>query len=147
MLGENANRWLNKYYPVPAHEMRERSMLECIEHSILKWEGVSCAHEYDLVIGGASQFGVYEIDWQFIADAVVMLDGKHCALCVKVSDLSGPPECERCPLYACLGRPCDAPAESDHDIEDSLFYRSMKNPRLMVIALKRARAMVAGESA
>ncbi len=138
--------WLQKYYPIPASKVKGTD-LDLIDHCINKWEGLKDAESYALRFMG----DLFDQD----SDVVLYVNGDSCALCYKyydhdwfevaeIDDCIEEDEdypdhpCTKCPLARSLGRPCDA----DDGEEDGVFFQALKNPQLMIDALKTARVMV-----
>jgi len=70
--------FLEKYYPIPAEKMKDKSWEECLKHSIRKWWGMR--HK----ISG-DHFGS-------------MTHSDTCALCIKSTNEAGGIDCRKCPL-------------------------------------------------
>lgn len=118
--------WLNRYYPIPASELRSSSNAECLKHSLKKWIGLSRAKSYGLVL----QYGSLREEKRNIG--IMRVDSDSCALCNKHTDMStGDIDCSGCPLKISLGRACDS-------LNNNLYLRSLDDPKLMVDALRAA---------
>lgn len=120
-MTKDSKEWLKKYYPVEATELCEASAKECLEHSLLKWQGLANAKQYNLSIrlSALREESDYPVFWP---------DGDSCALCKKYYRGSG--NCTDCPLAEELGHPCDS-----DDSGNNLYDRSLRNPQLMVDVL------------
>lgn len=125
--------WLQKYYPIPASEVQGTD-IDRIDHCINKWEGLKDLSPYNLLFSCWSVFSICH------DTAILNVDVYSCALCVRYyDDYDGDNPCTQCPLAISLGKACDGD-------EDSVFYRSKKDPQVMIDALKAAREMVEKES-
>jgi hypothetical protein len=96
--------WKSEFYKVPANEVK--SDIEALDHSILKWDGLSEVNlekhrlyydkDYGFIVGLDSDY--------FDGDGRLDIDSSNCALC----QLHLSPTCENCPLYKALGnQKCD----------------------------------------
>ena len=116
-MSENSKKWMEKYYPIAASELANASPKECVEHSLLKWQGLVNAEEY----------GLLHDRRQLIApdnDTLILdIDVTTCALCHKYYG----DDCLNCPLAKLLDSACDQ--------GENLYQRSLGNPQLMVDAL------------
>ncbi len=139
----NKKDWMRKYYPIPASEVKGTD-LDLIDHCINKWEGLNNTEPYGLQL--------YQGNLVDSEQCVVLyISGESCALCENrydndwfydYNDDSPSHGCTACPLARNLGRPCD----DDQGKEEGLFFRALKNPQVMIDALKSTREMVEKES-
>jgi len=115
--------WLKKYYPVEAETLANASDIECVQHSLNKWRGLTkdVLEKYGLV----SDESLIEGD-----NFSFYIDDDSCALCVKY--LVQEVMCTGCPLSKQLGKPCDA----NYIAPYSIFIRT-GNPLLMIKALEK----------
>lgn len=120
-MTRNAEDWLDKYYPVEAEEFTNASDKKCVEHALLKWQGLVDAKNYNLSIRNNAlrdEFG----------KPILWLDGESCSLCKKY--YRAQKSCEHCPLAIELGTTCDQ--------GDNLYERALnENPQLMVDVLSK----------
>lgn len=88
----NQKDWNEKYYPIPAQELKNASWEECLDHSILKWSG-----------------NAPEILEKY--KALGRKGGTSCALCAKSSNLQSIHQscdfCSYCVLCKFLKGDCD----------------------------------------
>lgn len=129
--------WKAEFYPVPAISARESGWKDCLEHSILKWEG--------LLSENLTKHEVWRTPYRSIqgpdAPEELYIDSDSCALCckAKLCDmlLDYPSHaweyCQHCPLAKHLGGPCDADTDKPFHI-----YSTTRNPQPMIDALKGA---------
>ncbi len=122
-MKELTRKWLKKYYPKPAFEMKDKSDLKVVKHSLLKWKGLTDLKRFglELEIGN-----VYEKDSDYEDQSILAIDSDSCSLCVKHYKDS----CTSCPLYKMrYCTPCDE--------ADNLYQNSLRKPQLMVDALTK----------
>ena len=126
-------KWLMNYYPVTADHLRDATKLECLEHSLKKWIGLTRLKSYGLMLDHDERSLVEDKT----SNIVLRIDSGSCALCIKHYDayMAGIDgygiDCDKCPLAIHLGKPCD-------DLKDNLYMKSFINPSLMVKALRAA---------
>jgi len=97
--------FLEKYYPVPAVEMADKSWEECLKHSIRKWWGM----RHKISIKSSDHFGS-------------MGHGDTCALCIKDMNMSSI-ACDSCPIHVystrCGSTSPLSPWHKSYDLEKS----------------------------
>jgi len=122
-MESNGESWLKKYYPVEADTLINDSDIECVQHSLNKWRGLTknILRKYGLVANGC----VIEDD-RF----VFYVDSSSCALCQKYIEKRN--TCIGCPLFKQLGKPCEASSDSPYTV-----FRREANPLPMIDALEK----------
>lgn len=121
-------KWLNNYYPIKADELRDATNLECLEHSLKKWIGLTRLKSYGLMLDHDERSLVEEKT----SNIVLRIDSGSCALCIKHYDAYNDEiNCKKCPLAIHIGKPCD-------DMKDNLYMRSFIYPSAMVKTLHAA---------
>lgn len=115
--------WFEKYYPKAASEYANASDKECVEHALLKWQGIVDAKEFNL---HHYRNKLVDVD---SGKVILHIDVSSCALCVKHYDDDS---CEGCPLAEMLGNSCD---KNYGIFEQTLYQKSLSKPQLMVDAL------------
>ena len=144
----NHDDWMKKYYPIPANEVKGTD-LDRIDNCLNKWEGLKDVEPYGLRF---TEGVLVDSD----DDDVLYINGESCALCSAfyyhswydgldegdiVDDDYPDHPCTKCPLAKSLGRSCD----NDDDTGEGVYFLALKNPQLMIDALKAARVMVEKE--
>jgi len=130
--------WLVKYYPSPA--TREMTWLQAVEHSIVKWQGLSQAV---LARHGLRQSTCVLVD--DAADETFEVSSDSCALCHKTDVAStyevGSDSCKGCPLYEVRGNvACAAPIADDSAPYQAWVFGNDSKP--MLKWLRRTRKML-----
>lgn len=121
-------KWLMNYYPVTADHLRDATNLECLEHSLKKWIGLTRLKSYGLMLDHDERSLVEDKT----SNIVLRIDSGSCSLCIKHYDAYNDEiNCNKCPLAIHLGKPCD-------DLKDNLYMQSFINPILMVKELRAA---------
>ena len=121
-------KWLTNYYQVAADNLRDATNLECLEHSLKKWIGLTRLKSYGLMLDHDERSLVEEKT----SNIVLRIDSGSCALCIKHYDTYRDGiDCKKCPLAIHLGKPCD-------DMKDNLYMRSFIYPSVMVKTLRAA---------
>jgi len=119
----NGEDWIDKYYPVGAETLADASDIECTQHSLNKWRGLTkdVLEKYDLV----SSVSLIEGDnYRFY------IDGDSCALCQKYIEKTS--SCRNCPLYKQIGSSCDSGYDSPYK-----NFTKKGNPLPMIEALEK----------
>ena len=130
-------RWKREYYPINASEFEDKTLLEAVEHSLKKWEGLSeeVVEEYNLsftcVSAGKVAYSKLE---------GMPINGSTCSLCVKQSSRIYYTGCNGCALYVSLG----GVSCSDDSLEPSPYRKMMESgdPTSMIEALRKTVEMV-----
>lgn len=94
----NFQAWLEEFYPTDAKDYEDKTDRECLEHSILKWEGFL-----------PKNMEKHDISYNDISD---WMHGT-CALCEKYSVCDSSYheslETKSCPIVRATGKTCDSP--------------------------------------
>lgn len=129
--------WFDKYYPVPASTMKRATMVECVQHSLTKWEGLKVAEKYDVTWDG------FDLLWKDEKGRIKILeiDASSCSLCVKYlnkdAGIFNPDRCTTCPLAIVRGGvSCDS--TRDNEQESPYALRVYGNSGPMIRWLKKA---------
>jgi len=115
--------WIKKYYPVEAISLFNASDIECTQHSLNKWRGLTkeVLGQYGLVANG---YAIEGYNFKF------RVNDDSCALCIKyvVREKS----CANCPLCKQLGKPCDVTEDSPY-----FTFTYKESPLPMIEALEK----------
>ena len=145
--------WKQEFYPVSAEKVEGMDVCDAdlIEHSLLKLRGA--------LPENVGKHGIKYKKWRIIdeyGDEAFEYCDDTCALCLRyLRHLAPTPgDCEDCPLFAAIGRPCDGrpcgelPCDERPDGKEPIVYwQSYNDPTPMIAALERALLMVTtGES-
>lgn len=126
--------WKQEFYPISAKSAARGSMIKAIEHSLLKWKGLSPSNikKHDVHITQR----VYGV-WLEDGTDYLHIDASSCALCEKYHD-NGIPRCQKCPLYIVRDNtPCDQAMEDESKSPYGIFQEDGDH-RPMVRFLKKA---------
>jgi len=119
----NGEDWMEKYYPVGAETLADASDIECTQHSLNKWRGLTkeVLEKYGLIV----YIHIIKGDnYKFYIDC------GSCALCQKyIEKISS---CRNCPLCKQLGSACDYMYDSPYNI-----FTKKGNPLPMIEALEK----------
>ena len=144
-----AQRWVDRHYPVPARtEKATATPLAAVNHSLAKWKGLRPEN--------LEAAGIYYLEGRDLVDAeenhILRISGDSCSLCVKyVKPRNDGEECDDCPLYQvsmeengdhpCHGRSSlfEEYIEGDPDMGDC-------DPEPMISMLEAARDRVLGRN-
>lgn len=125
--------WKQEFYPITAKSAARGSMIKAIEHSLLKWKGLSPSNIKKH--GISLSMGLY---WTYLEDdqGYLSITASSCALCEKYYD--GMVRCQKCPLYLVRDNtPCDRMMEGE-SVSPYGIFQDYGNPRPMVRFLKKA---------
>ena len=118
---EPTQTWQEKYYAVPASELKDASDEACIEHGLTKWRGA--------LPENLKPYGMTFYDHLVSGDDYRLVFGtSSCALCVKYH-----PVCKNCPIVKSGQLSC-----YDNDSP----YEVPNNPRPMIACLERTLAWI-----
>ena len=122
-MESNGESWLKKYYPVEADTLINDSDIECVQHSLNKWRGLTknILRKYGLVANGQEIQG---------DSFVFYVDSISCALCQKYIEQRN--ICIVCPLFKQLGKPCESGGDSPYTV-----FQREANPLPMIEALEK----------
>lgn len=134
--------WKDEFYPRPALAMVDSSWLDCLDHSIRKWEGLLpenlAKHDVSLLHGPDGVPVVMDDD----EEEEFEIASVTCALCEKADFCrveergnNSPSMCDYCPLAKSLGMSC---SPSTREGVYDKFYTTL-DPLPMLEALKNAR--------
>lgn len=132
-MDKNLQNWMDKYYPIPASQLAKASDIDCVQHSLNKWEGARDAEQYDLTY---RQRGVVSKDKRFQFN----FSCGSCSLCQKYYryDCSNEKGIS-CPIVRYQGKRCDGYSESAYDL-------SYNDPTPMIELLQQTLEFVKKES-
>ncbi len=101
--------WKAKFYPEEAVAVALRGNdIECIEHSIRKWNGVSPENlqKHNVCIRG------YRIEAKDVSWPYLPMVSETCALChltdIRHNEEQDDDECSQCPIVKATGTKCDS---------------------------------------
>lgn len=116
--------WCEEFYSVEASEMAGKSDIECLEHSLKKWKGLSqeSLERHGLVV---NRYLVGNAIAATDKRRYIYIDSSSCALCEKYLEPHLP--CKGCPIHKNTGFDCSR--------EYECFYHSLL-PQKMITLLE-----------
>lgn len=128
--------WKAEFYPITAGQAAKKSLVEAVEHSIQKWNGLRKANlkKHNLEVGYLDRIEDEDGD-------TLGIDVDSCALCKKFVVPNG--KCDGCPLFESRGKvTCDNYTKKEFEEEDGNHpfgeWCDWNNPVPMIRALKKA---------
>lgn len=116
--------WKKEFYPIHAEELKDKSWLECTQHSLQKWKGVlpENLEKYNLVF--KESFLVSKTN-QFL----MAFNSTTCSLCIKAeAEKYTISKCKNCAMLHELEYSCDY---------KQLYFKATSNPQLLVDTLQQ----------
>ena len=135
--------WKQLYYPVSVRDFRnqlpEPTMLQYIDHSILKWCGLEkkilVKHELVLYKGDNYLPALYS----FSDLKVFTIDDLTCSLCALTSSPDSRHRCSRCPITKLTSRSCldNTDKEGEHSPWQAFVFIGDPHPMQSLLARVR----------